>query len=184
MKEFLAANRYAEALFEVARADKSDAEFTAELAAFVAVLKASPEIGRFLENPRFRIQEKKQLLAKVYGTDSKVRATLLKFFSVLLERKRFFHIHEIEAAFKRIAAEANGEILVEIKTAVPLQAAQERAIVSRLEKISGAKISVKKEVDPKLLGGVVVKMKNKILDGSARGGIERLKKELTKIGTI
>jgi F-type H+-transporting ATPase subunit delta len=97
---------------------------------------------------------------------------------VLFEKQRFYLIHEIASNFTRIADEAQGQGTAEIKTAVPLDAPSEAALVSRLEAMTGYKIEVKKEIDPTLIGGVVVKLKNKILDGSIRNQLSLLTKEL------
>ena len=105
--------------------------------------------------------------------------TLLDFFTVLFEKNRFVLIHEISKSFKRIADEAQGQGIAEIRSAVALTPENEQKIVRQLEKIAGYKIKVKKEVDPSLVGGVVVKIKNKIIDGSVQFQINRLKKELT-----
>ena len=69
-------------------------------------------------------------------------------------------------------------------TATVLSPMHEGQIVSRMEKIAGYKITVKKDIDARLIGGVVVKVKNKVWDGSVRHKIDLIKKELTKIRTI
>ena len=180
MKDLLAAERYAKALFEIVIPLLMDREIEAELIAFSEALKSAPEIEKFLSNPYFKLEEKKNLLERTYSKQT----ILLNFFTLLLEKNRFDLIHEIAIRFKKIADAFQGEGTVEIKTAVALDAKFEQAIVTRLEKIAGYKITVKKEVDPSLLGGVIVKIENKVLDGSVKSKIENLKKELIKIRTL
>ena len=185
MKDLLAANRYAQALFEIARMEHNDEEMGAELESFSAALKHSPEIEKFLVNPYFNVDQKRRSLQKIYQeTSHKFYETLLDFFTILFEKNRFYLIHEIAVEFRKIADEAKGQGAVEIRTAVPLGAAAEAAMVTQLEKIAGYKVIVKKEVDPSLVGGGFVRIKNKILDDSIRHRIDSLKKELTKIGAI
>ena len=156
-----------------------------ELESFSAALKRSPEIEKFFLNPVFANEEKGKFLKKIYP--GRIHANfeiLFNFLMVLLEKKRFHLIHEILQEFKRIVDEKRGMGTAEIKTAVPLEPHREREMVSQLEKIAGYKIRVKKEVDPALVGGVVVKIRNKILDGSVKHRIDLLKKELTRIRTV
>ena len=185
MKDLLAADRYAQALFEIARMTHKDEEIQEELEAFSAALKSSADIEKFLTNPQLTAEQKKNLLSRIYQErNHEIYEILLNFFMILFEKNRFNLIHEITASFKRIADEAKGQGLAEIKTAVPLDARSETAIVSRLETLAGYKIAVKKEVDPTLIGGVVIRLKNKVFDGSVRHKIDLLTKELLKAQTI
>ncbi len=180
MKDWLAAERYARALFEIVAARGNDRDVEAELESFSASLKAEPEFGKFLNNPSFRVEQKRKLLETLYPKNK----TLLDFLTLLFEKNRFNLIHEIAVSFKKIADMAQGEGLAEIQSAVALDAQSEKAIVSRLEKISGQKLVIKKAVNPALVGGVVVRMQNKVLDGSVKFKIETLKREMTKIATF
>ncbi len=185
MKDLLAANRYAQALFEVARTIHKDVEMEEELSSFSKALRSSPDLEKFLRSPYFKNEEKRKLLQKIYQKKTEgVQDILLNFFTILLEKNRFNLIHEIGESFKRIADTERGIGVAEIKTAVPLGPAAEQAIISRLEKIAGYKILVKKEVNPAIIGGVYVKIRNKVLDGTVKHKLEILKKELTKISNI
>lgn len=184
MKDLLAAGRYAAALYELASAMQKTGEIEAELEVFSQVLKGSAELEKFFANPQLSAAQKRQLLTRIYqGKQHEIYGTLLNFFTVLFEKHRFHLIHEIVASFRRIADEAEGQGVIEIRTAVPLDATAEAAIVSRLEKIAGHRVTAKKQVDPALIGGVVVRLKNKIWDGSVKHQIDLLYKELTKIQT-
>lgn len=185
MKDLLVAERYARALFEIARVIHRDEEIEAELEHLSSALKRDPAIEKFLANPSLKTGEKRKFLQKLYQERrEEFYETLLDFFTVLFEKNRFNLIHEIAKSFKRIADEAQGQGIAEIRSAAPLKSDQESKIVSRLEALAGYKIQVQKEVDPSLIGGVVVKIKNKILDGSVKFKIDSLKKELTKIQMV
>ena len=185
MIDSVAAQRYARALFEIAQAVGSDQRVEEELAAFSEAVQGSEELKSFLENPRFNVEEKRKLVDKLSpkGGDA-ISQTLVKFYALLLQKGRFSLIHEVAMSFKRISDEAKNEAAVEIKTAVPISAEAERAVVLRLEKMTGIKITVKKEVDPSIIGGVFVRMKNKILDGSVQNKIQSLKRELVSARVI
>jgi len=185
VKDLLAASRYAQALFEISRLTHEDEEVEAELESFSTSLKKSPELETFFKNPRLSLEQKRIFLEKIYRErNHQIYETLLNFFMVLFEKRRFYLIHEISSNFKRIADEAQGQGVAEIQTAVPLDPQSEAVIVSRLERMVGYKITVKKEIDPTLIGGVVIKLKNKILDGSVKNRIHCLTEALTKLKTI
>ena len=180
-KDLLVARRYAQALFEIAKLTHQDVEMEEELGAFSKALKHAPEIETFLKNPSLSAEDKRKTIGKIY--QERVRdlyEILLNFFTLLLEKNRFALIHDIAREFKQIADHERGIGEAEIRTAVALSAQSETAIVSRLEKIAGYKIRVKKEVDPALIGGVIVKVRNKIIDGSVKNRIHNLKTRLLR----
>ena len=86
--------------------------------------------------------------------------------------------------FRKIADESQGQGVVEICSAVALSDMHRAAIVARLERVSGKKMQVRTQVDPSLLGGVIVKVGNKVIDDSARTKLGNFKKELAKIQSI
>lgn len=185
MRDLLAAERYAQALFDIAKLVHRDTEILAELEAFSHAVRKSPEIQKFLSNPYYDNESKRKLLMKIYQDRFHEEFELvLNFFSVLLEKNRFGLIHEIVRRYKMIVDRDKGIGTALVRTAVPLDADTEKRIVDRLEKIAGYKIEVKKEVDPALLGGVLVKIRHQVLDGSVKSRIDVLKKELTKIRTV
>ncbi len=186
MKDLLAANRYAQALFDIARLLHKDEEIEAELEAFSDALKRSPEIEKFLHDPRLKINEKKKFVQRIYQERRhEIYKALLNFFMILFRKNRFNLIHEIAVSFKRIADEAQGQGVAEITTAAPLGKHEEERIVERLEKMAGYKIAVKKkEIDPSLIGGLLVRVKNRVIDGSVKHQVDILRKELIRIRHI
>ena len=184
-KDLVAANRYAEALFQVARPLGKDEQIEAALEDFSTALKGAPELEKFLLNPKVGPAQRRQVFAKLYANDKTgIEKFLPDFFEVLFRKNRFNLVHDIAVSFKRIADQAQGQAVAQIRSAVALSAAQEREIVLKIEKIAGCTITVEKEIDSSLIGGVCVKIRNKVLDGSLRHKIDGIKKELTKIGKI
>ena len=185
IKDLLAARRYALALFEIARDLHKDQEIENELETLSAALKAEPHIERFFANPGLKLSEKREFLGRLYQERNReVYEHLLNFFLVLFEKNRFYLIHEIAVEFKRIADEAQGQGVAEIRSAVPLKAEARRVIVDRLERLAGYKITVSSVIDPSLIGGVMVKVRNRVIDDTVANKIHLFKKELTKIQSI
>jgi F-type H+-transporting ATPase subunit delta len=185
VSDLLAAERYAEALFSVARLIHQDLEVQEELESFSSALKKAPDLEGFFGNPYFNLETKRRFLEKIYQKRMReVFGLILNFFSLLLEKNRFHLVHEILESYKRVVDRERGMGVAEIRTAVPLDGPSEKAITEQLERMAGYKIRVNKEVDPSLIGGVVVKVRNKVFDGSVKNRIEFFKKELTKIHSI
>lgn len=186
MADLVAAECYARALYEIAVETDQDVKIGDELRQFAEGLDESPEMERFLLNPRFPIEEKRKFLMRLYpsrGQDG-LKAVMLDFLTVLLKKHRIDLAREIASAFRRISDQARGEATVEIHSAMPLNDRQEQQIVSRLEKIAGYKIEVKKSVEPLLIGGVMVKLGHRVIDGTARRQLEMFRKDLKEIRKI
>ena len=178
MKDLLAVQRYTAALFELARETRTEGEIMTELLSFSEALKSSTDLENFFESPRFTAKEKESCLEKIFTKSGPAHETLVRFLSLLLNKNRFGLLHEIAQCFKGMEEEEGGEGVALVKTVMPLDAEHERTILRHLERIQGYKLRVEKKLDPSLVGGVYVKFKNKILDGSVRNKIGVLKKEL------
>jgi F-type H+-transporting ATPase subunit delta len=179
VKDLVAANRYARALFEVAWAARVDQAVEDELQSFKTALKGSKETESFFTHPKVSFADKQRLLKRLYpsGEAGKI---LVGFFSLLLKKGRFTLYAEVADAYKRISDAAQGEGTLEIESAAPLDSEAERLLVAKIEKLSNTKLEVQKRIDPSLIGGVRVRLANRLWDGTVKGQIERLKKELTK----
>ena len=178
MNDTVAAERYARALFEIAEKFHQDRQYEAELAAFSASLRKEPAIEKFLLSPGFGREEKRKCLERLYPHPSGVEAVLLDFFTILLNKGRFGLVHDIAAAFKKISDQAQREGVVHIKSAFILEEKQQQAILGSAERIAGYKLKVRTEVDPGIIGGAVLKIDHRILDGSVLYQVDQLKKEL------
>lgn len=177
MNGLVIAGRYAAALFEIVQPLGEDGTVEAELLSFSAALKSSRDLEKFFLNPQFSIEEKSQTLRNLYRKNfGKAQDALALFFELLLKKHRFHLVHDIAVIFKKIADDSQKQATLVIQSAVPLSAAAEREIVSRAEKISGAKVEVKKEIVPSIIGGVVVRFRNKVLDGSVRNKLQLFKR--------
>ncbi len=184
-KDLLASHRYAQAMFEIAREAGEDEYVESELESLSTALKNAPGIERSLGNPALGSAEKRRILGRVFsGKGSKMDEALVRFLLLLFQKNRFYLIHDVVSHFRKIADESQGQGVAEIRSAAPLKPEHRAAIVSRIEKLSGKKMVVTTEVDESLLGGVIVKVGNKVIDDSARTKLSNFKKELTKIQSI
>ena len=184
-KDLLVAQRYAQALFELARDEREDEYVEAELEALSAALRAAPATERFLGNPALKRAQKRQVIERLFaGKKPKIEELLVKFLLLLFDKHRFYLVHDVAASYRKIADESQGQGVVEIRSASIMGEGQRNAIVSRIEKMTGKKMAVRSEVDERLLGGVIVKVGNRFIDDSVRTKIGNFKKELTKTQSI
>lgn len=184
-KDLLAAQRYAQALFELSHEQGEDEYVEAQLEALSASFKAEPGTERFLLNPALGKAEKRRIVQRLFaGSRPKADELLVKFLLLLFGKNRFYLIHDVAASFRSIADLSQGQGIVEIRSAAPLDEGRRSAIVSRMEKITGKKMVVRSQVDAAILGGVVVKVGNKVIDDSVRTKISDFRKELTKTQSI
>jgi F-type H+-transporting ATPase subunit delta len=182
-KDLLAAHRYAEALFELAHDEKQDEAVEAALESLSEALKDSPATERFLGNPALKPDQKRRIVEKLFP-EGKARGLLVRFLLLLFAKNRFYLIHDVAAHFRRVADEAQGQGVAEIRSAAPLKDEHRAAIVSRIEAIARKKMVVRSCVDASLLGGVVVRIGSRLIDDSAANKINLIRKELTKTGVV
>ena len=184
-KDVLASYRYAQALFELAHEIQEDEYAEAALESLSAALKAEPALERYLNDPLLKPEEKRRIFERIFeGKKPGIDKVLVKFTALLFRKNRFYLIHDVAEHFRKIADESQGQGVAQICSAAPLCVEMRDVIVARIERISGKKMVVQSEVDVSLLGGVRVKVGNRIIDDSARTKLDNFRKELTKVQNI
>jgi F-type H+-transporting ATPase subunit delta len=166
---------YARALFQAAK-DVDRLEPVAEdFAALAALLEDAPELRSFLRNPQIDPSEKAEVLAQVAAeADELVR----NFLRLVAEKGRAGELAEIATELEALVAREQGRLNVELTTAVELTDEEARSIVETIERASGRTVEATRSVDPSLVGGVVLQIGTFLADGSVRGRLERLRREL------
>jgi F-type H+-transporting ATPase subunit delta len=168
---------YARSLFEVAtERDKLDV-VREELGQFADALNESRELQTFLFSPYFSTEEKKDGLAKAV-TDADETTT--NFLAVLLENHRMPAIFRIRREYDRLWEDANKLLPVEITSAVELDPSVAERIGDEIGRQTGRTVELTSTVDPDVIGGIVVRVGNSILDASIRNRLENLRKQVAK----
>jgi F-type H+-transporting ATPase subunit delta len=168
---------YGRALFEVAiEHDKLD-EIREQLGQFADALDESRELSVFFFSPYFSSDEKKEGLAKaVDGGDEE----LMNFLGLLLENHRMPAIHRVRREFDRLWAEENQLLPVQVTSAVELDEATVKSIGDRIGEQTNRKVELSSHVDPEILGGLVLRVGNSILDASIRRRLEQLRRQVAR----
>jgi len=168
------ARRYAQAIFELSEKKLID-DRQAELEK-VARLGQDADIIAYLDNPKINVADKVSLLHDGLG---EVTETVLNLVYLLISKGRVGMLPDIADEYRRLVDEYNGIERAEITTAVPIDDAGRLKLSEKLSDITGKKVIIESEnVNPDIIAGIIVKVAGKLIDGSTRGRLKELKKEL------
>lgn len=170
----IVAKRYAGALFQDVKEKKESPKIWEELSALAGLVKTSPEFANIVRNPIITGEEKKAVFSAL-KSDGKISGTLFNFLSLLIEKKRLFLLVDIDAEIKGLILKENGEMEAEAVFAVKPGEKARKELEEKLSSITGKKILLKESVDPRLIGGVRVRLGSMLYDASIRGQLDRLK---------
>ncbi|MFQ5579700.1 MAG: ATP synthase F1 subunit delta [Nitrospiria bacterium] len=174
------ASGYSQAILAVARAEGLLDKVEGELTQLQEVLEKNPSLLDFLKDRKVTREGKEKALGEILGES--VSSVTRHHVSLVADQGRGLLLPEIVRSFFRLAAESRKKTTARIVTAVPLSEATEKNLEKTLSGILGEAVFIKKSVDPSLLGGIVVHMDERIIDGSLRGRLNRLRGEIsTKI---
>lgn len=134
----------------------------------------SPDLARVFRNPIFSPEEKKQVVAQV-AAKLKIEGSFLNFCLLLAEKDRLRELDRIATAFDQLLDAEKGVIRGELLTAVKLDAAKQAAVVKQLEKKANHTLVLSFGVSPEILGGVVLKVGDQVMDASLRAQLSILK---------
>ncbi len=177
----IVARRYAKALFALGK-KKGDAELEAygkNLAQLAEVLDQSPDMLSFFKNPVFSAAEKKAVLEQILGKIS-VQPLVKDFCNLLADKSRLSSLQDIAADFSIYLDEIQGILRGKLVTAVDLSDSKKADLQKQLEKQTGSKVNLDYDVDKEILGGVVLKVGDKVLDASLRAQLEILKETIKR----
>ncbi|HEY4280730.1 MAG TPA: ATP synthase F1 subunit delta [Conexibacter sp.] len=168
---------YARALFEVAQEQGKLDVAREQLGQFADALEGNRELAVFFFSPYFSTEEKKDGLRRaVQGADP----TVVNFFESLLERHRMPVIYRIRSEFDRLWDQENKLLPVEVTSAVDLDDATVRSIGDRIGEQTGQRVELTSRVDPSILGGIVLRVGNSILDASIKHRLDQLRKHVAQ----
>jgi F-type H+-transporting ATPase subunit delta len=174
------ARRYAEAAFEIA---ERDASMAAWLAAFAVAEQRlmSPEAIRLLSNPAIPAAARMEVLGRLLGED--VSGSPRSLLALLVRRGRFDLLPAVSREFTRLQHRREGIVEVTVTSAIALEDADVEALRGRLAAMTGKRVELHQDVDADLLGGLSIRIGDRLIDGSVRGRLERLRTDLSTIAS-
>jgi ATP synthase F1 delta subunit len=171
------ASVYARSLFEVAKEQNKLDQVREQLGEFADALSENRELQVFFFSPYFSTPEKKDGLKKaVSGTD----AIFDNFLELLIEKHRMPAVFRVRRELDRLWQRENQLLPVEVTSAIELDTGTVKQIGDRIGEQTGQKIELSAKVEPDILGGIVVRVGNSIIDASIRARLEQLRKQVAK----
>ncbi len=170
-----AARRYAQAVFEMADQGGTLDAWERDLGRLTEGLN-DPGGAGFFENPQVPAAQKRAAVESILGAEGQQLTRNLA--GLLIERGRFGLIPQIYASFHERLLERRGIAVGEVTTAVPLDEEELAAVHRQLRVITGKDVEIRQRVDPEIIGGIIVRVGDQLLDGSVINRLRRLREQL------
>ena len=175
------ADRYATAIFELAKEDKGLDRLEADVETLQAALDASADFRNMIASPILSRDEQGKAIAALAGAMG-LGGTLSNALALMAGRRRLFVLPQLVRALRLRIAEEKGEITADVTTAAPLSKAQADRLAEVLKARTGKAIRLNAAVDPALIGGLVVKVGSKMIDTSVRSRLAALQNAMKEVG--
>ena len=166
------ARRYADALYQVAVEQNAIDETEAEFRRVIEGVKEDEDFGRFLAHPVVLRDEKITLMEKAFPDLSEHLGNLLR---LLVRNRRESYLDMIYDEFVAVRVEAEGFAKIDVITARPFAEDERAQIIGRLETALGRRVLLEERVDEELIGGARIEMDGRVIDGTLRARLERLR---------
>ncbi len=181
MREQVIAKRYARALFAIGQEQGGEepAKYGQELSGLSQVLQTAPQLLRIFRNPIIKVQDKKAILEKIL---EKVEAgnTVRQFCFFLADKGRLGNLPVIQEYYQTLLDLSQGIMRGELVTAIELTKARQDKLTKDLEEKFQQKLVLKYATDQNILGGVVLKVGDKVYDASLRAQLDKLKENIKR----
>ncbi|MBM7622897.1 ATP synthase F1 subunit delta [Sporohalobacter salinus] len=171
--------KYSQSLFELAIEKNNSRNIQQELNDVVETIKEHEDLNEVIYHPRISQQDKKDLVEKIFADD--VSKILLNFFKLLIDKRRERFIEPIAENYIELMNQENELLEVEVKSAIELSSQNKERLKEKLEKLTEKEVDLQIEIDSSLIGGLVLKVGDKVVDGSLAKHLEVMKNDLTKL---
>jgi F-type H+-transporting ATPase subunit delta len=175
------AERYAAALFELADERHALDDVAGDLRELRAMLQQSGDLLRLVRSPVLSRADQGKAMAAL-AENAKLSKLTGDFIAVVARNRRLFAVPAMIEAYLRKLADRRGEITAEITAAQALSDAQQSALGEQLRRVVGGRVAIDVRVDPSLLGGMIVKIGSRMVDGSLKGQLQRLRLSMKGLG--
>ena len=173
--------RYATALFELARDEKSIDAVKADLDRFNAMLDESADLKRLVRSPVFSSEVQSRALAAVLD-QAGISGISANFLKVLTANRRLFAVTEVIRAFNALVAKFKGEATADVTVAEALSDKNLDALKSALNAVTSKDVTLNVKVDPSIIGGLVLKLGSRMVDSSLRTKLNSIKHAMKEAG--
>ena len=178
----IVADKYSSAMFELAQ-EQNKLELIEEQLGYVAsVMDEQPELRWFLKNPTITNDAKIRLIGTIF--ESSIDKIALHFIYVMIKRGRDRDIEQAIAAFIKKSRKARGILDAIVTVAEPITADVEASVQSKLREVTGKDVILSVRQDPSIMGGIIIQVGDKRIDGSISRRLEELEKSLLRTNSI
>lgn len=167
---------YAESLFRLASAEEIADRVEEELHELERLYQSNAEMKEFINNPRVKAEGKKDALFELLG--DKLSRVMLNHVNLIIDQERGRMLPKIAEQYYRLAGEARAKITAEVITAVPISDDTRAKLGEQLGKLTKKDVYIRTRVEESILGGAIVRVGDKVLDGSVRNKLNQLKKQM------
>lgn len=176
------ARRYAEAFFSIARDNNKIDEFQQELEKIVATIKETESLEEFLAHLLIPAKAKKEVLSQIFA--GQISPLTLNFIMMIVDKRRENYIGVIVDQYKDMADESRNIVMAEMVAAREVPEDEVKSLADKLSASSGKTVKLQVKVDPSLLGGIKLRLGDRIIDGTVAKKLEMMKSQLkqAKIG--
>lgn len=173
----IACEEYGRALFSLGEeSGKTDALYE-ELSAVCGIFEKNPAYGKLLDTPAVPKQDRLSMLDEAF---SGVDPYILNFLKILCEKRAVSQLSGCFRAYRALYFASNGTAEAVCITARPLSGSQYDALCKKLNAITGKKILLRSEVDPALIGGILLRVDGKQFDGSVKAKLDEFRRRLSE----
>nr|WP_303626240.1 F0F1 ATP synthase subunit delta [Rhodopseudomonas palustris] len=173
--------RYATALFELARDEKVVDAVKADLDKFSALLKDSPDLMRLVRSPVFGAEVQTKALGAVLDKAG-ITGISANFLKLLAANRRLFAVADVIRAYRTLVAKFKGEATADVTVAENLSDKNLEALKTALKSVTGKDVTLNINVDPAIIGGLVVKLGSRMVDSSIRTKLNSIKHAMKEAG--
>ncbi len=177
MKNEILAKRYAKALFAVGKEEDALDDFAASLNGFADLFSTTAEVEDGLTNPVYPLDTRQQVMAGIVESMG-LSQIMVNFCNLLAEKNRSFIIPDVAEVFQTMVDEERNICQGVMITAAEVNAELQEKTKETLEKITGKQVVLSTEVDPGIIGGIITRVGDMVIDGSIRTQLEGLKESI------
>lgn len=159
-------NEYASALFSLALENGQKKEYGAALDRISDILSSEPEYLEFLASPSIPARERCEAAEKVFGED--IPEYVMSFLQLLCEKGKIRTFRECREIYAKLLAESERVCVAKVISAAELTSAEKTALTEKLCKKTGQTVTLECSVDSSIMGGVIIEIDGKVIDGSIR----------------
>ncbi|WEG13111.1 F0F1 ATP synthase subunit delta [Pullulanibacillus sp. KACC 23026] len=170
------AKRYAQALFDVAKERSTVDAVEEQLQVIQQTVKESKDLNTMLNHPRIKGEDKKAVLEQIFKDE--VNAEVLNLLKVLVDRGRESLLNDLSESYTAIANEARGIVDMYVTTAEPLSQEDEDKLSKSFGNVLNKQLRIHSKVDAGVIGGVLVRIGNRVYDGTLAGKLTRFHQEM------